>query len=522
MLVHSLSKAERDRVVQNARRADRENDHYYLDLFHDLLRTRTFRQDKDFLHSHPEARYTKSFAKIKSYLFQEILEAQRSLHRRRGEELPADPRIRSLIEESQILRGKQLYEASYERLLEAKQLAEDHHYLELLLEVLKLERTHLGERADHSILDRLRAVIDDIHKVGRKIHAACITMAVRERLFQEFRFQAVPQDEVDDFLNARELELREVEPWLEGSVEATSNFHLARSLICLRRGQQLEAWKEQRIVYRLWRDNPMFASVRPAQHLKLLNNFLTISIQVGASEDFIEAISTLERHPAHTPDERAESEQDSAYIRLQYFLSRADWANAAEIEKAFNKKPNWATIKSRKPRLLAFYICFARLHFVLCEYREVKALLRKFDSERNGKGHEELLLESEVMKFLVMLDERDKPGVKSPTLEMDVPNRVRAIKRILKKLPQPPTYLSAMLNGILKIDGKPLEHQQAEWTEVWTKANAALTDLSHDDSGQMFFAWLQSKAQGRPVSQILRDNFPTFPTDIPTEATAAE
>lgn len=518
MLVHSLNKAERDRVVQNARRADRVNDHYYLDLFHDLLRETKYVQDKDFLNAHPEARYIKSFAKIKGYLRDEILDAQRSLRRRDGEGMPADSRIRELIEEAQILRNKQLYAAGYERLLEAKDLAREYQFQESLLEVLKLERTYLGEKGDPSLLPELQAVVEEIQVVGRAIHAACTTMTVRERLFQSLRFHTVAKEDWEPFLRRCDEELDQVGPGIWDSLEAQTNYHLARALIFRCRGQHVASWQEHRAVYHLWRDNPAFASARRAQHLKLLNNFISISLGAGMTEDFLDAVATLERNGSSSADEKAEAKQNSTYIRLQYFLSRAEWESALEIEREFNRKPDWATVKSQKPRLLAFYLCFARLHFVLGEFKEVRAAIRKFDSERNRQGNEELLLEVEVLRLLMLMEEKETGPITRRPNGPDIPNKIRSIKRLLKKLPKQPRYMATLLNGISRIDGKPLKEQAAEWPKVHSETRAEIENLNQDPAGQLFVAWLQSKSDGRQVSDILRDSFPTFSASISENA----
>ncbi|MFN8394039.1 MAG: hypothetical protein U0176_05125 [Bacteroidia bacterium] len=514
-LVRSLDKAERDRVLQNARRADKDGEQFYVALYRDLLNTNTYHSDAAFLSTHPKAPYAKSFGKMRDYLEDAILDALRSHRRRGGGEKAPESRIRELIEESQILRSKQLYEGSYERLTEAKQLATNHQYQELLLEILKLERTYLSELGEQRVLEQLMSVVEEIRTLGQHIHAACTTMAVRERLFHGIRFQSMDDENAKVFLAQMESELDAVKEAITGSMEAQTNYHLARSLISLQREQYLDAWEHQHAAFLLWKSHPEFASVRRTQHLKLLSNFLTLSIRVGQVEDFIDAIETLERYPGNTPDEQAESKQNSTYIRLQYFLSRAEWEDALEIERAFNRKPNWATIKSRKPRLVAFHICFARLHFVLGKMQLAESALKRFDSERNGKGHEELLVEAEVMRLLMALDGYRGGPKRNVAEDHDTRNRVRSIKRILQKLKRPPSYLAPMLNGILRIDRLPLAQQATGWPKLWTQVSKTVQNLEFDNAGQMFLAWLQARAEEQAVNDILERNFPRFSAQLP-------
>jgi hypothetical protein len=511
ILVQRLDKAERDRVIANAKRGKKEGPIVYLDLFEDLCKAASYTSDKVFLAANKQASYAKSFAQMKAYLFDFILDALRSHRTRAGEEKPKDFQIREWIEEAHILRGKLLFDQSYHRLEKARTEAEACQFYELLLETLKLMRTYMNEQPEKDSAVALQAILQRIGEVGYLIHLNCQLLTVRDELFGFLRRSAVHDANMRDGLLAKIERITALDALKSTSVEAKTNHHLCLALFTWLEGELQQAWQHHHEVYLLWRDAGEFAKARKVQQSKLLNNFLTTSIAAGESTDFIDALEMLEKAAYTNPEAQAEATQNTAYIRLQYFLSKAEWDNALKIEEEFLKKPIWATLKSNTSRLQMFYLSFARLYFIIGDAKNARKYLRRLDAERTPGIHDDKWGEAIVLGVLLSYSEVPdaQPKATKPK-EKDIVNQVRSARRAMKLLYNPAVYLDELLQGIKRIANLPEDKRIAAWRGLSLTLRTQVGREQYDSASQLFLAWIQSQVEGKPLSQVLREAFPRF------------
>ncbi len=504
LLVKSLDKAERDRVQANAKRANKDGSMVYMALFDDLLAAKQYSADKAFLKVHAGASYEKSFPQMKVYLYEFILDALRSHRRRAGVEKPMDFQVRESIEAAHLLRSKLLFGQSLHQLEKALGLAEECQYYELLLESLKLVRTQLNEHAEKDKTVELHAILARIGEVGALIHLNCQLLILREELFGYVRRNANPDKDLKAKLSEKLDDLAALQALDTASIEAKTNHHLCHALYDWIKGDLTRAWEHHHAVYLLWRGAALFARERNVQHIKLLSNFLTTSIAAGKTEDFIEALDFLEKQSGPTPDARAESIQNTAYIRLQYFLSKGEWENALQIEAAFNRKPAWVTLKTHRPRLQIFYMSFARLYFVLGMYKEAGKYLGRFDEERIANLHDDKWSEAIVLRVLVSFsDLREGNQANGRQKEMDILNEIRAARRALKQLPNTSEFLDLLLLGLKGVSNLDAVQQPAAWRKLLTKIKKTEGLVRYDSARDLILGWVQSQAEGKPLAAIL-------------------
>jgi hypothetical protein len=516
-LVKRLDKAERDRVKANAKRNKREGDTVYMDLFDDLVKVRCYTTDKAFKALHSQASYAKSFAKIKEYLFDFILDALRSYRTRAGEEKPRDFQIRELIEEAHLLRGKLLYQHQLHCLEKALADAEECQYYELLLEVLKQLRTHLSEHASKERAEQLQGTLQRIGQVGKLIDLNCQLLVFRDELFGIVRRNANPDAQVQAVLSEKLEELDRLQALGSSSIEAKTNHHLCHALYHWILGDRVQAWTHHHEVYLLWQMGADFARARSVQHIKLLNNFLTTSIAAGKSANFIDALDFLERNAGPSADAKAESIQNTAYIRLQYFLSKADWENAQKIEAEFNAKPEWVTHKTHTPRLQIFYLSFARLHFVLGDFKQALRYLGRFEDERIPNLHQDKCAEAIVLRVLISFVEpklqtkkKKAANAEESQADPDILNEIRSARRALKKLGHSSPYLDDLLKGLKGVANLDVKKRQGAWTNLQKALRKKIGSESYDSASQLFLAWIQSQQEGKPLGQLLAEEFPIY------------
>jgi hypothetical protein len=499
-LIKKLDQSERQRIRRFAMLArDDGSPPHYLKLFEDLSKLKQY-DEKLFREAHGEEGYAASYPQNKVYLYNLILEALRGQRKHAKAEKPKDFQIRERIEEVHLLKQKMLFDQSLRRLEKARKEAERYQYFELLLEILKALRTHINEHPDKDYIKNLREILEQIDWVGEQIRINCQLLRLRDEFFLAARSGVVDATEPGSWTDATsqimvlKAQLEKDSPW-PASVEARTNVHLSLALQRQIVGDLDGAWENHRAVYVIWRDLDDFRDVRRIQYHKIIYNYLAISIAARKRADFIEALEFLEKGPFHSPDERADSKQNAVYIRLQYFLSHGEWEDAISIEVEFRKMPEWVTEKMQRPRLLAFYMSFARLHVILDSPKAAKSYLSYFDEEHQEGIHDDKWAEAKVLEVLIQFGTQDHDTLES---------RIRSARRYVAKMEKAPAYFGVFLGSLNAMLNIPGEERKQEWEKLLAKITAVAGPLPYDSGFHLLQAWIMSQRHGVKIREILK------------------
>lgn len=493
-LIKKLDQGERQRLRRLAMLArDDGSPPHYLKLFDDLLKLKQY-DEKAFREAHREEGYEASFPQNKIYLYNLILDALRGQRKYVKSEKPKDFQIRERIEEAHLLKQKMLFDQSLKQLEKAKKEAERHQYLELLLEILRLLRTYTNEHPDKDYIRNFRDILAQIDWVGEQIRINCRLLRLRDELFLVARSGA-PDPAIMDVhaqVLAMEDALKRDAPWPR-SVEAQTNYHLAIALHYQLGGNIQAAWNHHREVYVLWRAEHDFREVRRTQYIKILHNYLTISIAARKQVDFIEALEFLEKGSFTSPDERAESKQNAMYVRLQYFLTYREWDNALRVEDEFRLKKEWVTEKMQRPRLLSFYIGFARLHLILDNGQKAKHYLSYFEEEHLEGIHDDKLAEAKVLQVLLRY---------GAIQDVDLEARIRAARRYVAKKEKAPAYFGVFLgalDGVVKVSA---DARREAWGQMLDKLKASVRQLPYDGGYYLLQSWIIAQRDAMRLQDV--------------------
>lgn len=494
-LVRSLDKTDRNRVRRFALLArDDGSPPQYLMLFDELCKLDTY-DERQFRLQHKHAGFEASFPQNKIYLYNLILDALRGERKYAKLEKPKDLQIRERIEESYLLKQKALMSQSVKRLEKARKEAERYQYYEVLLDVLKLLRTHTNEYPEQNYVAALQEIIRQIDWLGDQIWLNCRIIRLRDELFLAAR-SGVINEQVEIAYH----ELLKLKDTVEAStewpvnLEAFTNFHFALSLYFLVKGDSKSAWSEQHQVYILWRDLEDFREVRITRYRRLLYNYLGMSIQVGEEKHIVEALESLERGPFQNQDEQLDAKQDGAYLRLQYFLSFSQWDNALAVEAEYREgKEGWVNYKMSRNRLLAFNMSFARLNLMVAREEAARHYLGFFSDEHQEGIHDDKLVEARVLGVLILFGKSDA----------DIENAIRAARRFIKTKPQAPAYYDVFLKGLSGILNKLESERRPFWDELIRKVEESAGQVTYDGGFHLIRAWAKSQRDGKRLQDYI-------------------
>jgi hypothetical protein len=103
---------------------------------------------------------------LKAHLYKRLLNCMRSYHLRRNKDIS----IREYIDQAQILFDRGLYNQCNKMLKKARKLAHKNDNLELMLEILKMEKQVVAQGIGNENPDKVNAIINEVKDVNNRIN----------------------------------------------------------------------------------------------------------------------------------------------------------------------------------------------------------------------------------------------------------------------------------------------------------------------------------------------------------------
>lgn len=159
------------------------------------------------------------FSNLKAHLYAKILKSLRdySLQGIVGIQ------IRELIDESQVLFNKSLYELSFKRLKKAEDLAQGADNLELQLEILKLKKQVLSHSKSADLND-IDAIVQNVQLVNRRINNIYLFSNLQSRLQSLYRRTGFIRNE-SEYLKIKEIFETNLPPVREKELSVMEKIH---------------------------------------------------------------------------------------------------------------------------------------------------------------------------------------------------------------------------------------------------------------------------------------------------------
>lgn len=497
-LVKRLDPSEDKRIrrLQSLNQDDGETNYYQL--YHDLRESKVSYNERAFKANHADRQYLKSYPQNKIYLYNLILDALRGQRQRFGIEKPIEFQIYEMLEDAHLLKQKLLVNQSLRRLLRARKEAEKYEYFELLLEILKRLRTHHNENVSKQSRKMVEEVLQSIEQVSKIIALNSNLLVVRDRFFLQARSGGMGAKDapIQDLIR----QVKELKSPRIPSTEARLNYHLIKGLNCQLSGNSIQRWRHFRATYLIWQSAAHYRETRQLTYRKHLNNYLTISIASAKFVGFVHALDQLGKGPFRSQDEATEAKQNELYIRLQFFMTCAQWENAKLVEKAFIEDQNLLGEKLQAPRKMAFHLSFAKLNFVI-DQRDVNGLVKnhlsEFDQIHLDGNHDDKLADACLLRQMLLFAKCQETAV-------DLDNSIRNTLRSLKKMSRPPAYANEIAGAIKRVyDTFDEQDKKHIWKDLYAKLSIHQSSQPYDGSLNFFLAWAKAQQLGSNLKNIL-------------------
>ena len=219
-LIKSLTKSEKRYFKLQISSSGNSEDKKIVLLFDELNAQETF-DDEYILKKNPSLK-REQLSNLKAYLFQKILQSIRQFNAAKIPEI----RIREQIDYAHILFNKRNYEQGLECLKNAKKLAQEFDQLELMLDIINMEKSAIMPTIDNSnSVEKIDQIISEVELINAKINKINSFSNLAIKLNSLYTKSGYIKGE-DELLEIKELFYTHLPFYKESDLSLTEKIHL--------------------------------------------------------------------------------------------------------------------------------------------------------------------------------------------------------------------------------------------------------------------------------------------------------
>jgi hypothetical protein len=501
-VIKSMNKNEK-RYFKMITASSGDNEDKKIIVVFDEINNQTAYDEKVLLHKNPGIN-PKQLPNLKAYLQEKILQTLRQFNASR---LP-DLQIREQIDYAQLLFERHLLKQGIVCLSKAKKLAENHEKLELLLEIIRLEKNIFLENIDGENINKVDSMIREVKQINAQINN--INLFSNLALKLEYFFTKIGSVRNEkDFLSIEKYfgehlpEVREEELSINEKIHLYNLFIAYYSYI---QDFELNYFYSKKLL-NIFFTTPALATSRTEIYLKSMNLILIAQYRLIRYAEFAQTLEDLRIFSSRTGIQKNEHLRlrSLKYIyshEINLFFMRGDFTIGADY---MIKECNIEAFldKVDKHSQLIFYYKIACLYFGAGNFKMALRWLNKIINDSHSQIREDLhcfariinlishyeLENSEVINYYIISTYRFL--LKKEDLHLFQKYILAFLKKLTKGIDR-----KALLNMFieLKLQLQPLSNSRFE--------NRAFYYFD-------IISWLESKIEKIPVEEIVKRNFST-------------
>lgn len=470
-------------------------------MLFDALNEFEGQSETEFKVRHQQAPFMRQYNWAKTHLYEQILDAMQVQRIRNPaqEEGSIEFGVRSELDHAKFLLDKRLKRASLKRVRKAAAMARTYELHEVLLEILRFERTLLlqSQEKDHEIL------MDQLHKETTEVVEAISNkyqiLALKDRLFVLYRRRS----QFLTFREAKELDQLMAtslisDPKCALSFDAYTNQLSAQAIYHLLYRDLDAAWTCQRQIYQQWASSKHAQIARPVTYRNVIFNYLNISCDVRRYEDFPVAIENMNREPYTSEEERIEVDNNGLLLKLQHALDHLELEEALGIEQRYRTLLKGDPQRFMLSRQMVMALGFARLNFVLQNTKVTGEWIRILQTYKPQAIRNDIQDFTWMLQMMTLYDANN-----TDLLESNCRNALRYFGR----QENPSEFSRVALKAIAQLENiqdraQQLAHFQALHQRLTLMAQDAIEKHSLGLNTVLF--WLESKIKSCSLLEVLQ------------------
>lgn len=499
-LVSNLTSSEKRNFKLFARRLAANHDAKFLLLF-DALDKMTHYDEGKLLEKAPVSK--KQLANMKSHLYKQVLTSLRLLYADRNIEL----HLNEQIDFGRILFNKGLYMQSLKVLDKAKQVASQYGLDTIMLRVVELEKVIESQHITRSMRDRAENLSKQtltltkrvrlknrfsnlsLQLYGLYLKTGYIKDKEGKQMLETFYRENMPEYDFSQLGFYEKLYLFQAQVWY---------FHIIQDFpLCYRAAQH---WVD------LYKTAPHMKAVATGNYLKAYHYLLDTLFYLGYYDRFTAVLEEF-RESLHASG--FVMDDNSKVLAFNYLYSNL--INIHFMKGEFSKGVRVimpAFIKEMKPikskldvhHLMVLNYKVACLYFGSGDNEQAINYLNKVIQVNQEGLREDLQCFAHILKLIASYE---------AGLDEDLERQIRNVYRFLIKMDDLHQVQQEMMFFVRKLS-RIYEHELKGAFEALREKLIVLENHPYEKRAFLYLdiiSWLESKIEGRPVQEIIRDKF---------------
>lgn len=496
-LIRTLTQGEKRQFRLFAKRNSSSEDLLFLQLF-DVLDKKGEYDEAGILKKIPTLK-KEQLPNLKAHLYGQLLTSLRLLARSRNEDIL----LRENIDYAHVLYDKGLYRQALDLLSRTKEKALAGEFKSLVLEILEFEKLIEGQYITRSIEGRAQELSEQTMAISRALahtHEFSNLALQMYGMYLKFGFVRNERDYyfVKEFFNARLPKARFEELDFTGKVYFCQShvwlYHICQEFApCYRYAQR---WVD------LFSENPVMRSLHPVFYLKGLHNLLSTLFNSLHDERFEAALPQLERFPQEV--DFSQNRNVEGLFQLYHQIHRINAIYlSGDYEQGVKLAPELSELLDANPfnwdanRILVFQYRIACLYFGNDDYGQAIDFLNKIINQRTIDYRADIQCFARILNLIAHFELGNTALVEY---------QVKSVYRFLLHVEDLQQVQREIFQFLRKMPGTP----PAALTQAFQHLHDRLVPLQADPYERRPFlyldiiSWLESKLEGRPVKEIIR------------------
>lgn len=495
-LIRTLSRQEkRFFKLYYTRASDEEGaETNYLQLFDDINQYKG-NDEAEFRAQHEGRPYLDNFSYNKTFLMSKIVTACLSMPNK-----SIDHQLSRLIAEARFYRDRRIPGASIKKLNKAQQMAEKYEKHEMLLEILRMKRTHYMDGQTHNGQLAMLAINETV-RIGNIIQNKYIYLQTKDMLFLAQKNKS--RERIPERLKELKRQMDEAGMSEEKalSFDAKHSYYYANALYFQLAGDWDKCLAYHTQIFNLWIKNPDIRFDRATNFRSMVTNYLNLCCSRNRYEHFDEALAYLENPEFHSETERIESLQNSIFIRLTHEIANCQWDRVAITVAKYQANKTAIEKKIHTSRKMAFYIHFAWYELVYQHYKAADDWIEEIFKCGKTNVRDDIKNFAYLFKLLIRIEQDDYD-----LLEHDIRAASRHFGSLKSLLPYEKVVLH-FFNQYIKLDHEEKRRELAKMQIPVLEALAESKDSQNALGLEILIRWLESRVRQIDLRAIVEEKW---------------
>jgi hypothetical protein len=469
-------------------------------MLFNALDAQSFPDEDGILEKHPEIKAAQ-LSNLKAHLYERILHAMRAYHLKKNRDIS----IREYIDHAQILFDRGLYEQCNKVLQKARRMAHKNDRLELMLEILKMEKQVVAQGVGNEDPDKVNAIIEEVNDVNTRIYNINQLSNILVRLnswYIKTGFVRKEQymEELKDFVNRNLPELDE-ERFSFNEKLNLYNVYVAYYLFI----QDFEnAYHYARKWVQLFDESPDFILLKSIMYIRGIHSLLIAQNKLMKYREFVQTTRKLKdvyRIPGIELNETIRT-MLFKYITIheinRYFLT-GDFSGGISLVQKIESDLKKFVDKLGKHSTIIFYYKIACMYVGDGKHRVAVYWLQKIINEQDADLREDVHCFARILN-LISHFELGNTDV--------IDYYVKSTYRYLLKRGELSQYETYILRFLKNLAGDAGASNLNAQFENLLQQLLTLTDNPYESRSFTYFdiiSWLESKLQRRTVQEVIQE-----------------